>query len=119
MGERSASGSDAQGSFRSEFLGDAFPLILRRPPASEICMPWRDIVWLDTEARLRHLVDKQHRPGFGFPSTAGGVFVGEPPDLLLGQVDNSEDGRLVVFARRLEGPWLHAAVLRRVVVPVE
>ncbi len=81
-------------------------------------MPWRDIVGLDTEARLRHLVDKQHCPGFGFPSIASGVFVGEPPDLLLGQIDDSEDGRLVV-ARGLEGPWFHAAVLRRVVVPVE
>jgi hypothetical protein len=80
---------------------------------------WRDIIWLNTKTRLRHLLNKQHCSGFCLASIAGGVFVAEPPGFLLGQIDDSEDGRLVVFAPRLEGSWLNASVLSRVMVPVE
>ena len=90
-GESFFLGSESQGRFGSEFLSDAFPLILGRRPPSKIRVAWRDIVGFDAETGVGHVVDKQHRPCFGLPSIASGVFVRQPPDLLLGQIDDSEN----------------------------
>ena len=84
-------GSDSQGRFGREFLSNAFPLVLGRRPPSQIRVAWRDIVGLDAETGVGHLVDKQHRLCFGLPSIAGVVFVPQPPDLVLGQIDDSEN----------------------------
>lgn len=81
--------SDAQGRFGREFLGDAFPLILGRRPSGEIRVAGRDIVGFDAEPCVGRLLHKQHCPGFGFRSIASGVFVRQPPDLPLGQIDGS------------------------------
>ena len=83
--------SDSQGRFGSEFLSDAFPLILGRRPPCKIRVAWRDIVGFDAETGVGHLVQKQNCPGFGFTPTASRVFVRQPPDLLLGQIDGSEN----------------------------
>ena len=90
-GETFFLGSDSQGRFGSEFLSDAFPLILGRRPPSEIRVAGRDIVGFDAETSVGHLVHKQHCPGFGFTSIASCVFVRQPPDLLLGKIDGSEN----------------------------
>jgi len=52
---------------------------------------WRDIVGFDAETGVGHLVHKQNCPGFGFTPIASCVFVRQPPDLLLGQIDGSEN----------------------------